>query len=377
MTHTFKLARRAARFRAGAVFAALLGAAACSSDRLGPNTSGDPISALNDSVALDSATGLPIDSITGLPIDSITGLPIDSTTGLPIEPVDGDTLSDAETDANEALPEAAFVTGAKTKGIAFGHFDMPRKMYGRVASGAVVAAGPGDVIRTLEAARRAGTRVVIRMSGADTRFRNSNRTLNLAKWKARVARFKKVNLAPYIKDGTLMGHYILDEPHNMNTWKGGVPYSTIEAMAKYSKQLWPGLTTMVRAYPDWLANASFRYKYLDAAWAQYSGRKGEVRSWMKEQSKWAQREGLGLVVGLNFLNGGDRSSRIKGLRSGSYAMSARQIKNWGSVLASDSHACAFLSWKFDSKYFNRAGIKAALGVVASKAKSREKKSCRA
>jgi hypothetical protein len=353
MTHTFKLARRAARFRAVAVFAALLGAAACSSDRLGPNTLGDPLSAVNDSVALDSATGLPI------------------------EPVDGDTLTDAQTDANEALPEAAFVTASRARGIAFGHFDMPRKMYGAIASGSVIASGPGDVIGTLEAARRAGARVVIRMSGRDNYFRNRNRTLNLARWKARVARFKRVNLQSYIKDGTLIGHYILDEPHNTNTWKGGVPYSTIEAMAKYSKQLWPGLTTMVRAYPDWLANASFRYKYLDAAWAQYSGRKGEVRSWIKDQSKWAQREGLGLVVGLNFLNGGDRSSRIKGPRRGSYSMSPSQVRNWGSVLASDSRACAFLSWKYDSRYFNRTGIKSALKVVAAKAKNRERKSCRA
>jgi hypothetical protein len=369
MTHTFKLARRAARFRAVAVFAALLGAVACNSDRLGPNTPGDPLSALNDSVALDSATGLPIDSVTGLPIDPATGLPI--------EPVDGDTLSDAQAEANEALPLAAFASTGKSKGIAFGHFDMPKSMYSRTANGAVYASGPGDIIRTLEAARRSGARVVIRMSGGEKYFRNhSSRTLNLAKWKARIARFKKVNLQPYIKDGTLLGHYILDEPHNTNTWKGGVPFATVEAMAKYSKQLWPGLTTVVRAYPDWLSRASFRWNYLDAAWAQYSGRKGEVKQWMRTQSKYARQEGLGLIVGLNVLMGGDKTSKIKGWGPGGYGMSASQIKNWGSVLASDSHSCAFLSWKYDAKYWGRAGIKAAIASVAAKAQNRANKSCR-
>ena len=348
MTHTFKLARRTARLRAVALVAALVGLGACDADRLGPVPPGDAPAALADSagIATDSAA------------------------------VDGDTLTDAQLEANELLPEAAFVTGNRAKGIAFGHFDQPKSMLGGPTSGAVVAAGPGDVIRTLQAARRAGARVIIRMSGRDNYFRNGNRTLNLGKWKARVARFKRVNLKPYIADGTLLGHYILDEPHNSDTWRGQVPYKTIEAMAKYSKQLWPGLTTVVRAYPDWLSKASFRWKYLDAAWAQYSGRKGEIKRWTREQSSFAKREGLGLIVGLNFLNGGDRSSRIKGLRRGAYAMSAKQVKAWGSVLVNDSRACGFFSWKYSRKYFGRSDIRAALATVAKKAKSRDRKSCR-
>ncbi len=364
MTLTSKLDPRAVRYRTLAALAALLTIGACNSDRLGPATSdGTPI-----------ATAEPVgDTPTGTDaVGDSTPAAIDTSETLPT-----DTLSDAEVLASENQPEAAFATASSKPGIAFGAFDLPDHLYNStVYAGDVAASGPGDIISTLNAARRVGARVVVRLSGGDVGFRNSNRTLNLAKWKAKIARFKKINLKPYINDGTLIGHYILDEPHNSNTWKGQVPYATLEAMAKYSKSIWPTLTTVVRAYPDWLSKASFRWNYLDAAWAQYSGRKGEVKKWMKNQSSYAQREGLGLIVGLNVLNGGDKTSKIKGQQSGSYAMSASQLRSWGGALVSDPMACGFLNWKYSASYYNRSDIKSAMAYLASKAKSRSKKSCR-
>jgi hypothetical protein len=331
MTH-FKLARRAARFRAVALVAALLGGSACS-DRLGPNS--------------------------------------------PAE-VPGDALNPVALDSTAAPAALSFYTGATAPGISFGAFDMSTSMLNTSNyTGVVKAVGPSDIIGTLNAARRVGARVVVRMSGSNNYFRNSDGTLSLTKWKARIARFKYVNLAPYIKDGTLMGHYILDEPHDVNDWGGRpVPFATLEAMAKYSKQLWPSLATIVRAYPDWLSKASFHWYYLDAAWAQYSYRKGEVNGWIRNQAYYAKNEGLALVVGLNLLNGGNSSSGIRGTSYGSYAMSASQIKSWGSVLATHPQACAVLSWKYSSTYFSRTSIKSALSYVAYKAKNRSTKLCR-
>jgi hypothetical protein len=132
----------------------------------------------------------------------------------------------------------------------------------------------------------------------------------------------------------------------------------------------------VRAYPDWLSKASFHWYYLDAAWAQYSYRKGEVNGWIRNQAYYAKNEGLALVVGLNLLNGGNSSSGIRGTSYGSYAMSASQIKSWGSVLATHPQACAVLSWKYSSTYFSRTSIKSALSYVAYKAKNRSTKLCR-
>jgi hypothetical protein len=355
------------RFRAGALVAAAFLLTSCdSSDHLA--------APLTPSVHMDSV-GIPIDGPGEVPSDSVPGTPpIDSTSGTPTDSVSrtpGDTCA-AMAQASREVSK----TGSSAPGIAFGAFDMPPSMMGSKFTGIARASGPYDILCTLATARRAGARIIVRMSGGDTYFRNPDRTLNLEKWKARIDRYKRVNLQPFIDDGTLIGHYILDEPHNGNTWKNFVPFETIEAMARYSKELWPDLTTVVRAYPDWLSDATFQWQYLDAAWAQYSGRKGEVKQWMKDQSAYARSEGFGLIVGLNFLNGGDESSGIKGSREGSYAMSAKQVREWGAVLAADTHACAFYSWKYTSSYFDRSDVESALDEVSSKAKNRERQSCK-
>jgi hypothetical protein len=379
------------RFRAGAFIAVVFLACSCdSSDRLAPTPK----------VNTDSPGGAPSDSTGGAPSDSIPGTPptdstasppIDSTANPPIDstgtpPADsgGSTPPDSVAVSMDTCPAMALAsqnvskTGIDASGIAFGAFDMPPTMMGSKFTGIARASGSYDVLCTLATARRAGARIIVRMSGGDRYFRNPDRTLNLEKWKARIDRYKRVSLLlqTFIDDGTLIGHYILDEPHNAETWKNQVPFEIVEEMARYSKELWPDLTTVVRAYPDWLSKASFRWQYLDAAWAQYSGRKGEVRQWMKDQSAYARSEGLGLFVGLNFLNGGDASSGIEGPREGAYSMSAQHIREWGAVLAADPYACAFYSWKYKGSYFDRPDIKSALEEVASKAANRERKSCK-
>jgi hypothetical protein len=267
------------------------------------------------------------------------------------------------------LAGPSFYTGATAPGIPFGAFNLPNSYLNSVYSGSVRALGPSDILSTLAAARRVGARVILRMAGGDSYYQNSDGSFNLTKWKARVARFTTVNIAPYISDGTFLGHFLVDEPFDPSNWGGKpIPFATLEAMAKYSKQLWPGLTTVVRATPRWLAGASFRYGYLDAAWAQYSARFGDVTTWIRSQAGIAKNEGLGLVVGLNWLSGGRTS--------GQYPMSASQVKSYGTVLATTSYACAFYGWQYSSSYFGRSDIKSALSAVSSKSKYRARQTCK-
>jgi hypothetical protein len=361
MTHTFKLARRAARFRPMAAAFALLIAGACdSSDSLGPaNTDGTPLEEQGDSTA-------------GSPVDTITVAIGDSTAGV------ADTVTDAELEAAEALGDVAFASGSSAKGIAFGPYNLPNSMMGSQYTGSVKAVGPGDVLGTLAAVRRAGGRVLIRLSAGDRYWLNRNHTVNLDKWKSQVARFKRVNIQPYINDGTIIGHMLIDEPHDASNWGGKpVPFATLEAMARYSKQLWPGMTTVVRSYSTWLTKASFRWKYLDATLAQYTASKGEVSRWLSNEARAAKSEGLGLMVGMNLLNGGNKASGIRGLYRGMYAISAGQLKSWGTLLATHPQSCAWLSWNYSSSYLGRSDIRSAMSYVASKAKNRGRQSCRA
>jgi hypothetical protein len=342
MTHTIQH-RRAMRFRAITALSALVLFAACE----GPDRILDP--------AADEEL---------LPPTTVE------------EAATADTLTDTELDASIALANVSLASAGSARGIAFGPYNLPSSMLGSTYTGSVKAVGPGDVLGTLAAARRAGARVLIRLSAGDRYWLNKNHTVNLEKWKSQVARFRKVNLQPYIADGTIIGHMMVDEPHDASNWGGKpVPFATLEAMAKYSKQLWPGMTTVVRSYSTWLTKASFRWKYLDATLAQYTAGKGEVKRWLANETSAARAEGLGLMVGINLLNGGNKSSNIKGLYRGMYAVSASQLKSWGSLLVTHPQSCAFFGWGWNTSYFGRSDIKAAVTQVSSKAKGRNRQSC--
>jgi hypothetical protein len=172
-------------------------------------------------------------------------------------------------------------------------------------------------------------------------------------------------LDPYINDGTVIGHYIIDEPNDPANWGGReVPPSMVEELAKYSKQLWPNLPTIVRAEPKHMAD---NHRYLDAAWAQYLSRRGNVNEYVRDVVADAQRKNLGLVVGLNVLKGGTPN----GTR-----MTASEVEDWGSALLSSSYPCAFINWKYTSDYMNSSGIRSAMSSLRRKAESRSSKSCR-
>jgi hypothetical protein len=237
---------------------------------------------------------------------------------------------------------------------------------------------PSNVLSNLSAARAKGGRVVLKLcKGKDSYVKNADGTFSLSKWKSLVSQYRDINLGPYINDGTIIGHYLIDEPHRAQRWGGkAISYSTLEEMARYSKELWPGLNTMVRVTPSWLAGASFTWKYVDAGWTQYRATQGDAADWVKQEAAVAGREGLGLVVGLNVLDGGNGSSNIRGPTSGKWAMSATEIRKYGSAMLSASEACAFFNWTWDDDYYSRSDIKSAMADVSALARSHARTSCR-
>jgi hypothetical protein len=147
-------------------------------------------------------------------------------------------------------------------------------------------------------------------------------------------------------------------------------------MAQYSKQLWPGMTTLVRVVPSWLTSASVTYRHLDAGWAQYQVGKGDAAKWVAAEAAAAKRKGLGLVVGLNVINGGNGSSGIRGSRRGQWSMSANEIRSYGYAMLGDAHACAFFNWQHDTDYFDQSSIRSAMADVSARARGHAKTSCR-
>ncbi len=264
-------------------------------------------------------------------------------------------------------PDPSFSTSF-AGGIPFGTFDQPNEAFGTRYDGAMRIIGPGDLLADLAAIKAAGGRVVVNFAGGRSRFQDAAGNFSFSLWKASVDRFKGINFASYITDGTIVGHYLMDEPNNKSKWNGKtVPQSTVDAMAQYSKQLWPSMATMVRAYPDYLGAWNGTYHYLDAAWAQYVYRKGPAADFLSQNVSLANKQGLELIVGLNILKGG----------IGDAPMTPTQVESWGSALLNSSYPCAFLSWTYDASYLSNSGIKSAMDVLRGKAKNRGTRSCRA
>ena len=276
-----------------------------------------------------------------------------------------------ETPALDSLVPAAVegpsLATAYRGGIPFGAFALPNSWFGSRYDGGMRIIGPYPLLSDLRAIKSRGGRVIVNFAGGRSRYLDAAGNFSFTKWKASVNRFRNVNFSSYIKDGTIVAHYLVDEPHNKAKWNGKViSQSTLDAMAKFSKQLWPGMATVVRAYPNYLAKWTGTYHYLDAGWLQYVHRFGDVGSFLSKEVSLAKRKDLALVVGLNVLRGGPRQSR----------MSASQIRSWGSTLLSSSYPCAFISWEYNSTYLNKSSVRDAMTYLSRKAKSRSFKSCR-
>jgi hypothetical protein len=273
-----------------------------------------------------------------------------------------------------AAPVALFSSSSNSGGIPFGLSHVPNEKFGSIYSGALRYSYSNHLLVDLEAARQAGARVVVSFVGAEDNFQNSNKSFSLTKWKQRLEPYRGVDFSSYINDGTIIGHYLMDEPHDPTNWGGRlVSPETIDELARYSKQLWPTMPTIVRSWPDYLKG--YNWRYLDAAWAQYSERKGDINEFVRSNVRDAKAAGLALVVGLNLLDGGNKTSGMHGNSKSKWAMSASQVLKWGGALLDDAYPCAFVSWKYDDKYLGRSDIQSAIRTLSQKARAHASSSC--
>jgi hypothetical protein len=288
-------------------------------------------------------------------------------------------VSDDPTDVSAAQPEAAPVELATSStfrgGIPIGMFNMPNHEFGSRYNGAMRNIWPKFLLRNLAQIKARGGKVVLMLAGGEQLYKDRRGHFDLGKWKARINRFKGVNFSSYIKDGTIVGHYMIDEPNDPTNWHGQpVRAQILDEMARYSKQLWPSMPTVVRTEPWRLAKlGKSSFRYLDAAWAQYTTTKGNVNNYIRQNSADAKRMGLALVVGLNITKGNITRTKYRVTRR---PMTASQVRSFGSTLLSSSYPCAFLSWIYDSRYAARSDIRSAMNLLRTKAQARSTKTCR-
>ncbi len=208
---------------------------------------------------------------------------------------------------------------------------------------------PRYAVQTLlPLAQSAGVRVTLRLTGDHEHYTTAGGEFDLDAWKAALEPWQDVDLAPFVADGTLVAHMLLDDIHNFAAQDPTA--AELDEMARTSKLMWPGLPTFVREkatrmpVPD-----GGRYHHVDAIVNQYRHREGDVVRWTEEQSRTAAALDVGVINGLNIANGGDGSSHQPGWQKGRFAMSADEIRRYGAVLAADPRCAMFLNWEYDGE----------------------------
>jgi hypothetical protein len=270
------------------------------------------------------------------------------------------------------------------RGIPFGTSGLPPGEFRSPNTGALLPVSRSNVGSVLKAARAGKLRVVLTLAGSGDHFRNPDGTFNLAMWKSRIDTYRDVDFSPYVTEGLILAHYLIDEPYAPMTWGGHqVSRAVIEEMARYSKSIWPTLPTAVRAPPGWLGLGDTSYLSLDIAWAQWAGPGRGGGSWRTpeefrdENVAQAKRLGLGLVFGLNYLNGGDGSSGVRGTREhpNLWQMSPTELVDVGTLLVQAPYSCAFLSFRYEPAFERVPEVRRALDSLVVLAATRAGTSC--
>ncbi|MGH3065772.1 MAG: hypothetical protein ACRDOF_05655 [Gaiellaceae bacterium] len=292
------------------------------------------------------------------------------------------------------MPPAVDPQASALNGIPLGPPKLPKSLYGEVFTGTKLALTPENAVDELNAARSQSMRVFVILVGAQRHYKNEDGTFDLESWKSAVDEFRDVDLGEFAADGTIVAHQLVSEAKARAQWGGAViPNNVLDEMARYSKERWPTMPTVLRTDPSDLEEhaAAFgtpwpgwRWSYLDAASARYLTRKGSVEAFAAEEEASARRQRLAIVAGLNVLSGGDGSSEIGSPRSGRSAMSPDELRRYGQALLLGTSACAFELWRYETPgsafenvvYFRRPEISEALRELAAIASQRPSRACR-
>ncbi len=278
----------------------------------------------------------------------------------------------------ELSPSGSATAAAGGTGIVFSSSALTVAQVNTVHTGLVEAPTPSNLLSLLSQLRQKNGRVLIKLGGGEGSYKNSDGTFNLAKWKTNVDRFRSIDFSSYIADGTIVGHFLVDEPHFSGRWGDkGISQATVEEAAAHSKLRWPGLPTLVNSPANWLASVPITYIHLDAGWAMYRAKtSSDPSAWLAQQVKRAQSKKLGLIAGMNVLDGGDGSSGIRGTQPRTWAMSAAELRRYGTALLSHSNVSPISMWRYSATYYNRADVKSVMTELSTKAKSHPRTSCR-
>jgi concanavalin A-like lectin/glucanase superfamily protein len=228
----------------------------------------------------------------------------------------------------------------------------------------------------LNAARAAHARITLRVTGGNANFQtNGDRIFVLSKWKAAFDDVKQMDVSGYVGDGTLIGHYAIDEPYsdfdNMTS-------AFLEQICAYQKSFpgWRSVPCLVRDLNTRLYDNSPAggYRYVDAGWAQLTDHQydneynWDMGAYYQDNLTKGRSVGLGLMYAFNLLNGGREFPGCAQPDSDlNCAMTADELRTMADALADlgDNQGCGVIGWEIDDSgpardYFFSSEIQSAL-----------------
>ena len=250
----------------------------------------------------------------------------------------------------------------------FGPWRLPDSLFREPFTATVLALRQSDAVARLDAARRAHMHVFIVLERSRRNHQNADKSFDLGEWKREIGSFRGIDFESYVADGTVLGHILIDEPHDPTNWNNApVPYAIIDSAGAFSKSLWPALPVGVTSPPTFLAGAAL--PSLDWSFAQYRPNKGDLAAWLAAQRAAARQGRLGLVLSINVLDAYGRDAPL----------AASELQQIGLAMAAEPQLCALTMWKYDARdpaYFARPDIRRAVSTIAAAAAAGTAGSCR-
>jgi hypothetical protein len=230
----------------------------------------------------------------------------------------------------------------------------------------------------LKGLRGLGAGVILNQGGYG-RYKDRNGRYNPTKYYNWVKSLRKYapSWKPYLANGTLRGVQLIDDRLAGNWGGRAISNAQVDQMAKWWKQLLPGITTFVSGgYAENLLG--YRFRYLDGSINQYNARyMGDVKKWRDKSVAAARRANTSIILSLNVLDGGKiyRGCHHGG-SSKTCSMTPAELRRYGAALAAAPAICGLGTWKYRATYHARPGVLAGLKYISALAARRSDVSCK-
>lgn len=286
-----------------------------------------------------------------------------------------------------ALPSSGGV------GVPFGIFDLWngdqfQSNTGSFTLGIGVMA-PTNIVTRISAARSAGKRLVLAMTGGAHDLYKTNGVFDMSKWVAKMDQYNTAAIqkaiADGVADGTVVGNSVMDEPNNTspdNSWgpAGTMTKARVDDMCGYVKQMFPTLPVGV-VHDYRVFEPDKNYAVCDFVVSQYRESKGTVTNFRDGGLAFAARSKISIAFSLNILDGGTQISGCPVPETGgtgTYGSNCRmrpdQVRDYGLVLG--AAGCVLSMWRYDAAYMADADNQRAFKDVASNLATLPRKDCR-